>query len=301
MPVVIDFCSERTDTGLFAFTKMEVLSPVTVAFHRPGGSYNAHGMQDGTYPVAYYKPADEANVPLDLFVANPNFPEKSFTYVKEDVTSGLHAGLRVVKVTIAPTDAAATVWTSVAAGGDWHDAANWNGGVPPEGTNSLALFNPATAANVPVNVDGVLTLGTATLKGANAGAGYTVAGGAINLNHRDTKSAPGFAVESGTHEIAANLTTDDYYQRSNETDANNGYSGAIGVYTASGATARVTGTLTMDSRRPLRVNTPKVGGGRWTLARWRSPTCRSSTARRSRSAPARSITPAPKPSPPRRS
>ena len=73
-------------------------------------------------------------------------------------------------------------------------------------------------------------------------------------------------MESGTHEIAANLTTDDYYQRSNETDANNGYSGAIGVYTASGATARVTGTLTMDSRRPLRVNTPKVGGGTTTFA-----------------------------------
>ena len=241
---------------------MEVLSPVTVAFHYPGGSYNAHGMQDGTYPVVYYKPADDANVPLDLFVANPNFPEKSFTYEKEDVTSGLHAGMRMVKVTIAPTEANATVWTSVSSGGDWSEPANWNGGVPPNGTNSLASFNPATAANVPVTVDGALTLGTATLKGAVAASGYTISGGAINLNHRDCRSAPGFAVASGTHTIAADLTTDDYKQRSNDTDERGGHPGAIGIYTASGATARVTGTVTMDAGRPMRVNTPTAGGGR---------------------------------------
>ncbi|MBR0506020.1 MAG: autotransporter-associated beta strand repeat-containing protein, partial [Kiritimatiellae bacterium] len=264
-PVILDFCADRADVGLFTHTKMEVLSPVTVAFHRPGGAYNIHGMQDGTYNVVYYKPADEADVPLEMFVANTNFPEKAFSYVKENVTSGVHAGMRTVKVTISPTDAAATVWTSVTAGGDWHDAANWNGGQPPDGTNSLALFNPATAANVPVNVDDALTVGTATLKGADAGAGYTIAGGAVNLNHRDFKTAPGLVVASGTHVIAADLTTDDYYRRSNETDANGGHTGAIGVYTASGATARVTGTLTMDPNRPLRVNTPKVGGGKTTF------------------------------------
>ena len=261
-PVILDFCAGYPDTGLFAHTKMEVLSPVTVAFHYPGGSYNAHGMQDGTYPVVYYKPADDANVPLEMFVANTNFPEKVFTYVKEDVTTGTYAGMRMVKVTIAPTEANATVWTSVSAGGDWSEPANWNGGVPPNGTNSLASFNPATAANVPVTVDGALTLGTATLKGADAASGYTISGGPINLNHRDCRSAPGFTVASGTHVIAADLTTDDYKQRSNDSDANGGHPGAIGIYTASGATARVTGTVTTDAGRPLRVNTLAAGGGR---------------------------------------
>ena len=264
-PVVLDCVAGTQNVGVSASESVAVLSPVTVMYHRGGGACNTEAIQDGTYPVLYYQPGQEANVPLDMFVAHPSFPEKSFTYVKEDVASGTYAGWRVVKVTIAPTAANATVWTSVSAGGDWSESANWNGGVPPNGTNSLALFNPAAAANVPVNVDSALTVGTATLKGENAGAGYTVSGGAVNFNHRDFKTAPGFTIESGTHVIANDLTTDDVYIRSNETDVNGGHTGAIGIYTASGATARVTGTVTMDKNRALRVNTPLLGGGKTVL------------------------------------
>ena len=252
---------DRQDVGLSASENVSVLSPVTVMYHRGGGSSNTEAIQDGTYPVLYYKPDQETNVPLNMFVAHPSFPEKSFTYVKEDVTEGTYAGWRVVKVTIAPTTANATAWTSVAAGGNWSEAANWNGAEPPDGTNSLALFNPATAAGVPVNVDAAPTAGTLYLRGADAGSGYSFSGGAINFNHKDYKTAPGFTVESGTHVIANDLTTDDFYNRSNESDANTGHTGAIGVYTARGATARVTGTVTMDPKRALRVNTPVLGGG----------------------------------------
>ena len=259
--ITLDSVAGTQNAGVSASEHVAVLSPVTVSYHRNGGCCNTYGIQDGTYPVLYYKPDQEANVPLEMFVANERFPEKSFSYVKEDVTSGNYAGWRVVKVTIAPTDVNAAVWTSVSAGGDWSEGANWNGAEPPNGTNAPAAFQPATAAAVPVNVDAAPTVGQINLRGANAGTGYSFTGGAINLNHEDFRIAPGFIVESGTHVIANDLTTDDTYYRSNETDANGGNTGAVGIYPTNGARVTVTGTVTMDPSRPLRVNTPTSGGG----------------------------------------
>ncbi|MBR0506281.1 MAG: hypothetical protein IJJ84_12825, partial [Kiritimatiellae bacterium] len=260
-PVTFDSVAGTQSAGVSASEHVAVLSPVTVSFHRGGGCCNLYGIQDGTYPVLYYKPDQEANVPLEMFVANARFPEKSFSYVKEDVSGGTYDGWRVVKVTIAPTDANAAVWTSVSAGGDWSEGANWNGAVPPDGTNAPASFQPATAASVPVNVDAAPTVGQINLRGADAAAGYSLAGGAINFNHVDFRVAPGIFAESGTHVVANDLVTDDVYIRSNETDANGGNTGAIGIYPTNGARVTVTGTVTTDPKRPLRVNTPVSGGG----------------------------------------
>ena len=41
-------------------------------------------MREGTIDILYYRPEDDANVPLDQFVANPKFPDYTFAYAKSD-------------------------------------------------------------------------------------------------------------------------------------------------------------------------------------------------------------------------
>ena len=261
-PVVFDFCADREEIGVVVSNELAVLSPVTVSFHRPGGSSNTDGMQTGTYPVLIYPPELDDEGILAKFVPNANFPEYTMTYAKSDVAEGNWVGWKQITVTVsanAPTSG--TTWLDGTTGGTWSDGTKWDGGVAPNGTNALPVFVAATAANVPVTLDGEVTAGRVTLQGGTAADGYAVSGGTINLNHTDFKTPPSILALTGTHTIDSDVTTDDDYYRSYETDANGGYSGAVALLAESNATLAVNGMVTTDPKRPLQVNKASEGGG----------------------------------------
>ena len=261
-PVVLDFCAGRANIGVVVSNELAVLSPVTVSFHRPGGASNTDGMQSGTYAVLIY-PAnlDDEDI-LGKFVPNLQFPEYTMTYTKEDETTGTWPGWKQITVTITEGAATAgTTWLDGTTGGTWSDGTKWDGGLAPNGTNALPVFSAATAAGVPVTLDADVTAGRVTLQGDSATSGYTLGGGAINLNHTDFRTPPAILAVSGTHAVNANVTTDDDYYRSYETDADGGYTGAIALLAESNATLVVNGTVTTDPKRPLYVNKAVEGGG----------------------------------------
>ena len=263
-PITFDFCADRAAIGVVVSNELAVLSPVTVAFHRPGGSCNIYGMQTGTYPVLIYPASLDDEGLLAKFVTNANFPEYSMTYVKEDLSAdSAWPGWKQITVTVAAANpaTAGTTWIDGTTGGAWSDGTKWDGGVAPNGTNALPVFVAATAADVPVTVDTDVMAGRVTLQGASETSGYALSGGAINLNHKDFKVPPSITALTGTHTVDADVTTDDDYLRSNETDANGGYTGAIGLYAQSNATLVVNGALTVDPKRPVHVNPPVEGGG----------------------------------------
>ena len=261
-PVRLDFCADRAEIGLVVSNELAVLSPVTVAFHRPGGSSNINGMQAGTYSVLLYSPSLDNDGILAQFVSNPDFPEYTMTYAKSEVASGTYAGLKQITVTIAANAATAgTTWLDGTTGGVWSDHTKWDGDEAPNGTNALPVFVAATAPDVHVTVDTDVTAGRVALQGGTATSGYTLGGGAINLNHKDFKTPPSIVALSGTHTVNADVTTDDDYTRSNESAANGGYSGAVGLVAQSNATLIVNGATTVDPKRAIQVNPFVEGGG----------------------------------------
>ena len=257
-PVLLDFAAGSTDTGLVVSNELAVLSPVTVGFHRNGGASNVFGSQDGTYPVLIYPASLEDNVPLSMFVANPELPESSMTFTQESITSGAYSGWRMVKVTVgSAATVPGTTWTGASGDGKWTTGGNWDGGAAPDGRDAAATF---PAANVgTVTVDGDVTAGRITLNGG-AGTGYTFTGNAPKLEHTDIRTPPAVVAESGEHVFANGLATDDFYLRCNETDAY-GYTGAIGVYAKTGSKVTINGPVATDPKRPLYVNNPTSGGG----------------------------------------
>ncbi|MDO5317594.1 MAG: hypothetical protein Q4G65_03115, partial [bacterium] len=267
--ITLDYCNNANFKALVAKESLKVLSPVTVSFHRPGGSSNTYTMREGTIDVLYYNAADDANVPLEMFVANDRFPAYTMTYAKSDVTSEVstkYVGMKRVTVTIAldPT-AASDVWTNVTTGGAWENASNWNGDTTPDAAGALVRFEPATAAAIPVTVAETHTAGRVTLQATDGQKGYKLSGAPLNLNHEDMFSAPEIAVASGTHELANGLVTDDTYARSNETTANGGRTGAIALNVQTGAKLTVTGPITTDPKREVFVNNPKGQNGGLTI------------------------------------
>ena len=115
------------------------------------------------------------------------------------------------------------------------------------GGTSLAVYPAAGFVNY-FSGDHLVVINKSeiNLRGADAAAGYSLAGGAINFNHEDFRVATGIFAESGTHVVANDLVTDDVYIRSNETDANGGNTGAIGIYPTNGARVTVTGTVVVS-------------------------------------------------------
>ena len=262
-PVTFDFCADRAEIGVVVSNELAVLSPVTVAFHRPGGSSNITGMQTGTYPVLIYPANLDDEGILEKFVPNARFPEYAMTYAKEDLPAdSAWPGWKQITLTVtAAATTAGTTWLDGTAGGAWSDGTKWDGGVAPNGTNALPVFVAATAADVPVMVDADVTAGRITLQGASETSGYALSGGTINLNHKDFKTPPSITALTGTHTVDADVTTDDEYVRSNETDANGGHTGSVGFIAQSNATLVVNGTVTPDPRRPVHFNPPGEGGG----------------------------------------
>ncbi|MGN0889462.1 MAG: autotransporter-associated beta strand repeat-containing protein [Kiritimatiellia bacterium] len=270
-PVTLNFCNNAEFKPVVS-DKVKVLSPVTVSFHRPGGACNTYTMREGTIDVLYYRSEDEANVPLELFVANDKFPAYTMTFEKGEVTADAtgtaaqYIGWKRVTATIAlDPNAASDVWTNVTTGGAWENAANWNGDTMPDAMGALVRFDPATAAAIPVTVAETHTAGRVTLQAADAEKGYTLSGAPINLNHEDMFVAPSLTVASGTHTLANGLVTDDTYVRSNETTANGGRTGAIALDVQTGAKLTVTGPITTDSKREVFVNNPKGQNGGLTI------------------------------------
>ena len=262
-PVTFDFCADRAEIGVVVSNELSVLSPVTVAFHRPGGSSNITGMQTGTYPVLIYPANLDDEGILEKFVPNARFPEYTMTYVKEDLPAdSAWPGWKQITLTVTAAAATAgTTWLDGTAGGAWSDGTKWDGGVAPNGTNALPVFVAATAADVPVTVDADVTAGRITLQGASETSGYALSGGTINLHHKDFKTPPSITALTGTHTVDADVTTDDEYVRSNETYANGGYTGAVAFFAQSNATLVVNGAVTVDPKRPVLVNPFGEGGG----------------------------------------
>ena len=262
-PVTFDFCADRAEIGVVVSNELAVLSPVTVAFHRPGGSSNITGMQTGTYPVLIYPANLDDEGILEKFVPNARFPEYAMTYAKEDLPAdSAWPGWKQITVTVTAAAATAgTTWLDGTAGGAWSDGTKWDGGVAPNGTNTLPVFVAATAADVPVTVDADVTAGRITLQGASETSGYALSGGTINLHHKDFKTPPSITALTGTHTVDADVTTDDEYARSNETYANGGYTGAVAFFAQSNATLVVNGAVTVDPKRPVLVNPFGEGGG----------------------------------------
>ena len=262
-PVTLDFCADRADIGLVVSNELAVLSPVTVAFHRPGGSSNITCMQPGTYDVLIYPATlDDADI-LNKFLPNTKFPEYAMTYAKEDIAEGTWAGWKKITVTAVASNpaTAGTTWLDGTTGGSWSDGTKWDGGVAPNGTNALPVFVAATAESVPVTLDADVTAGRVTLQGGTTANGYTLSGGTINLNHADFSEPPSILALTGTHTVDSDVTTDDEYARSNETDANGGYTGSVAFFAQSNATLVVNGAVTVDPKRPVHVNPPVEGGG----------------------------------------
>ena len=266
-PIVLDWCNNAYAKQLVCSNAVSVLSPVTVAFHRGGGSCGITGIRAGSFDVLYYRAADDANVPLDQFVANPKFPDYTFAYAKSDITSGAYAGWKKVSVVITANPGAATdTWKSTSAGGLWEDVSNWVGETrAANATNALAVFQQATAAAVPVSVTETPTVGKLTLQATSAANGYKLTGAPLNLNHSDFLTPPSVIAKSGTHELAGGLVTDDAYSRSNETAANGGCTGAIGVAPETDAKVVLSGPVTTDPKRELYVNNPALKDGGTTV------------------------------------
>ena len=262
-PITIDNCADHANTGLVVSNELAVLSPVTVAFHRTGGSSNITGMQTGTYPVLIYPANLDDEGLLDMFVPNAKFPEYTMTYAKEDLPAdSAWPGWKQITVTITSAAVTAgTTWIDGTTGGTWSDGTKWDGSLVPNGTNALPVFTAATAANVPVTVDTEVTAGRVTLQGSSAANGYALGGAPINLNHSDFKAPPAILAVSGTHTVDADVTTDDDYTRSNESYSNGGYTGSIALFAQSNATLVVNGAVVTDPKRPVHVNPFVEGGG----------------------------------------
>ena len=258
-PVLLDFCANRATVGLVVSNELEILSPVTVSFHRGGGASNTMGSQLGTYGVLYYPASLEDQVDLEKFVSNPKLPEVTMTFSKADSDYAANAdGMRMVKVTITAAESTAgTTWTGAANDGQWTTDGNWNGEAP-NGRDAMAVF-PAAGAGASVSVDTGVTVGRIALYGGN-GTGYTFTG-SPNFEHTDFKTAPGIVAESGTHTFAGGLVTEDTQARSNETTAQGGRTGALEVKAKTGSRVVINGQVKMAATRDLYINNPTSGGG----------------------------------------
>ena len=96
--------------------------------------------------------------------------------------------------------AAASTW-NVNAGGSWHTASNWSGGVP-NGVDAEARFYGAITTPHSVNADSPAVAGTLRFNNANS---YVI-GGASTLTLQVSTGSALVDVQAGTHEINLPLT-----------------------------------------------------------------------------------------------
>ena len=133
---------------------------------------------EGVYTTFVYRAVCDANVDLARFALAPDLLPYTATFAKADVRVGGEVGWKAVVMTIQQGGASAGIprWTASTSGGNWSDAANWQNGVRPDALRPAASFAAAGATDVPVNVDGDVTIGQMTFEGSAAGRGYVLDG-----------------------------------------------------------------------------------------------------------------------------
>ena len=92
------------------------------------------------------------------------------------------AGEWAITVTVTSNGSPTGEWIPVGLGGSWSAAANWTGAVP-DGIGMTAYFPEASAAGVPVVVDGDVTLGAVRFQAGATAGGYRLSGnGSLTLD-----------------------------------------------------------------------------------------------------------------------
>ena len=230
-PVVLEQLAGGAKFGFIATNDLQILSPVTFTTVQ-----EAHDFQPrlvcGVYTALVYN-ASCADVDLSLFGLTPADAEFA-TLAATQVTiadGGEFDGMKAVVLTVTAKNTAGivygNVWSSVAAGGTWSTAANWeNPDFIPNGSDRSACFNPATAAGVGVTLDAPVTLGDLTFNASSATYGYTLSGSALTLD--GSYSTPTVVNVSGTNTIAAPVVLTD----------------GAGLRTTAGNELRLTGGVT---------------------------------------------------------
>lgn len=191
-PAIVDVSAGGVSAYWRAAETLTVKGPVTFLNH-PSGNWNGRAteliLQAGTYTALVYRASCDANVDLANFVQPTKYyPNARIAFAKVALPSGwggLSGDWKAITATVSGdlTRPTAATWNAVATGGDWHTAENWVDGVTPQNAwGEVIAFNPATAANVPVNVAGDVHLGQLTLNAAHGLAGYSIGGdGLLNF------------------------------------------------------------------------------------------------------------------------
>ncbi len=253
-PVILDTVDSTAGYGYVVSNNLSVLSPVCLGMHVGGSTAGCMDMVNGPHTALVYRAACDANVELSKFSIADGFPTKSGAVAKVDITGGAYAGWKAIVMTVSDNpNPSATAWVSASAGGAWNTGSNWDGGTVPESKrDALVAFNPAAAANVPVDVDASVTLGNFALTAADPASGYAFSGQAMTVENTDNVNPATITVNSGDHTLGAPINDPWVANTSGDADS-------IAVVTASGATARVTGAVFCLGA--LRVNKAGSGGG----------------------------------------
>ena len=206
-PVVIEIERETGSYGIIVTNELSILSPVTVTTHAGTHDLSPYPVA-GTYTALVYS-ASCPDVDLNLFtVSSEDATYLTLAATQVTVADGsAYDGMKAVVVTIAGAAANGNVWTSVTAGGNWSDTANWSNPAAgaPNGARRAATFNPATKAGVGVNLDEAVTLGGLTFTAAsNAKYGYKLSGQGLTLDNGAELAVVSNA--KGTNIIASGVT-----------------------------------------------------------------------------------------------
>lgn len=253
-PVILDTVDTTAGYGYVVSNDLSVLSPVHLGMHPGGNTAGCMSMVNGPHTALVYRASCDTNVDVAKFSIVDGFPTKSGAVAKVDITGGAYADWKAIVMTVSDNpNPSSTAWVSTSVGGAWGTGANWDGGTVPESKrDALVAFNPAAAANVPVNVDAPVTLGNFALTAADPASGYAFSGQAMTVENTDNVNPATITVNSGDHTLGAPINDPWVANTSGDADS-------IAVATASGATARVTGAVSCLGA--LRVNKAGSGGG----------------------------------------
>jgi len=240
-PVTLELRLDLTDSvGVVVTNSLSILSPVAVTARSGNYSFEP-APQVGSYTALVYN-ASNADVDLSLFKIAPQL-RFTMTTRQETIEGGDLDGMKAVVVTFASSSDASSggpVWTSVSAGGSWSDSANWNDQSAPSGETARAVFNPATAAGVPVAVADGVTVGTLDFAASSGEKGYTLSGGSVTMGGE--WHAGQILNNSGTNTVASPLVL----------------AGETSVETTQGNELRLTGGVSGSA--DLNVNTHVTEG-----------------------------------------
>ena len=181
-PVVFEF-SPGTSAGSAVYhctvsNNFAVAGPVRVGMRADWPSSSMF-CNVGVHTAFVYRAACDANVDVAKFTLAPELLPYVADFEKVDVVLNGETGWKAVVATVrAATAGELPRWTATSAGGNWSEAANWNGVAAPNDKGAIATFAPAQAADVPVTLDTAVTVGQAVFEATMAGRGYALGGNA---------------------------------------------------------------------------------------------------------------------------